>query len=97
METQNRSLEHACQHPKSIDKNHLMTFHPFGRTLSAEWFNDAPWLDFNMFQSGHRRYGQSKDDKKTLLPQGTEEDNWRDVEHSLAQKPLRRLLMETVL
>ena len=73
---------------KSIDKNHLMTFHPFGRTLSAEWFNDAPWLDFNMFQSGHRRYGQSKDDKKTLLPQGTEEDNWRYVEHSLAQKPL---------
>lgn len=77
---------------KSIDKNHLMTFHPFGRTLSAEWFNDAPWLDFNMFQSGHRRYEQSKDDKKTLLPQGTEEDNWRYVEHSLAQKPLRPVI-----
>ena len=37
---------------KSIDKNHLMTFHPFGRTLSAVWWNDAKWLDFNMFQSG---------------------------------------------
>ena len=38
---------------KAIDKNHLMTFHPRGRTTSATWFNNAPWLDFNMFQSGH--------------------------------------------
>lgn len=38
--------------------NNLITFHPFGRTGSYLWFNDAPWLDFNMFQSGHRRYDQ---------------------------------------
>ena len=42
---------------RSIDKGHLMTFHPRGRTTSATWFNDREWLDFNMFQSGHRRYG----------------------------------------
>lgn len=77
---------------KSIDTNHLMTFHPFGRTLSAQWFNDSPWLDFNMFQSGHRRYGQSKDAKNSLLPQGTEEDNWRYVEYSLAKRPLRPVI-----
>lgn len=40
------------------DDKHLITFHPFGRTLSARWFNDCSWLDFNMFQSGHRRYDQ---------------------------------------
>ena len=77
---------------KAIDKNHLMTFHPRGRTTSATWFNNAPWLDFNMFQSGHRRYGQSKEDKNSLLPQGTEEDNWRYVERSLSRRPLRPVI-----
>lgn len=43
---------------KARDKKHLMTFHPFGRTLSSRWFNDCEWLDFNMYQSGHRRYDQ---------------------------------------
>jgi hypothetical protein len=43
---------------KSIDKDHLMTFHPFGRTTSSTWFHNEPWLDFNMFQSGHRSYAQ---------------------------------------
>lgn len=38
--------------------NNLITFHPFGRTGSYLWFNDCSWLDFNMFQSGHRRYDQ---------------------------------------
>lgn len=32
---------------------HLKTYHPGGRHSSAEWFQDAPWLDFNMLQSGH--------------------------------------------
>lgn len=38
--------------------NNLVTFHPFGRTGSYLWFNECDWLDFNMFQSGHRRYDQ---------------------------------------
>lgn len=42
---------------KKLTKN-LITFHPFGRTGSYLWFNDCSWLDFNMFQSGHRRYDQ---------------------------------------
>lgn len=53
---------------KSSDKNHLMTFHPRGRTTSAKWFNDRPWLDFNMFQSGHRRYGQRMGNKTIPYP-----------------------------
>lgn len=43
---------------KEFDSNKLVTFHPFGRTGSYLWFNDCSWLDFNMFQSGHRRYDQ---------------------------------------
>ena len=38
---------------KSVDKNHLMTFHPWGESSSSSCFQDANWLDFNMFQSGH--------------------------------------------
>jgi hypothetical protein len=33
---------------------HLMTFHPSGRSSSSQYFHDADWLDFNMMQSGHR-------------------------------------------
>lgn len=53
---------------KQLTPEKLVTYHPFGRTGSYLWFNDAPWLDFNMFQSGHRRYDQltlsSWDDNK---------------------------------
>jgi hypothetical protein len=41
---------------KKNDPAHLVTFHPFGRTTSSQWFHTEPWLDFNMFQSGHRSY-----------------------------------------
>ncbi len=76
---------------KSIDKQHLMTFHPFGRSTSALWYNDAEWLDFNMFQSGHRRYGQKKtpDEVYPVVGSYQEEDNWRYVEKSLSCRPLK--------
>ncbi len=32
---------------------HLITFHPIGPGDSSFKLNDAPWLDFNMFQSSH--------------------------------------------
>ncbi len=38
---------------KSVDKNHLMTFHPWGGRSSSEWFHNEEWLDFNMMQTGH--------------------------------------------
>lgn len=74
---------------RNIDPNHLMTYHPFGRTASATWFNDAPWLDFNMFQSGHRRYGQQRGDGDNTAQKNTEEDNWRFVDYSLAMTPMK--------
>jgi hypothetical protein len=66
----------------AVDANHLITFHPFGRTQSSAWFHGEPWLDFNMFQSGHRRYGQDSE-----LPEPKGEDNWRYVESDRAMQP----------
>lgn len=73
---------------RAIDSDHLMTYHPFGRTLSATWFNNEPWLDFNMYQSGHRRYGQRKGDGDETV-NNREEDSWRYAEESLAMKPVK--------
>ena len=77
---------------RAIDCDHLMTFHPRGRTISTTWFNNEPWLDFNMFQSGHRRYNQRKGDGDYPIEENTEEDNWRFVERSLAISPLKPVI-----
>ncbi len=66
---------------KEADPDHLVSFHPFGRTQSSTWFHNEPWLDFNMFQSGHRRYDQ--DD----TPQRRGEDNWRYAIEDYARTP----------
>jgi hypothetical protein len=68
---------------RKLDPNHLITYHPFGRTQSSTWFHNEPWLDFNMFQSGHRRYDQ--DD----TPGAKGEDNWRYVLEDYAKKPAK--------
>lgn len=77
---------------RAIDSKHLMTFHPRGRTTSATWFNKAEWLDFNMFQSGHRRYGQRYGDGDYPIEENTEEDNWRFVERSMAMEPMKPVI-----
>lgn len=74
---------------KRIKENapdHLISFHPFGRTASSIWFHRADWLDFNMFQSGHRRYDQ--DD--TELAYG--EDNWRYVQDDYLRETVKPTL-----
>lgn len=38
---------------KSIDKNHLMSYHPDGRNGSSTSYHNSEWLDFNMRQNGH--------------------------------------------
>lgn len=77
---------------RSIDSKHLMTFHPRGRTCSSQFFPTAEWIDFHMFQSGHRRYGQRMGNKDYPIPDNTEEDSWRYVEQSLAVSPLKPVL-----
>ncbi len=77
---------------RSVDNSHLMTFHPRGRTMSGTWFHNEPWLDFNMFQSGHRRYGQRMGDGEYPIEENTEEDNWRFVERSFELIPLKPVI-----
>jgi len=73
---------------RTIDPNHLITFHPFGRHTSSLWFHNEPWLDFNMFQSGHRDYLQ--DTAKGELHYGP--DNWKFINHDFALKPVKPTL-----
>lgn len=68
---------------KKHNPERLVTYHPFGRTSSSLWFHEEKWLDFNMYQSGHRRYDQASlgewDDnagKETFFG----EDSWKYVE-----------------
>jgi hypothetical protein len=63
------------------DPNHLMTFHAGGGLQSSLWFHTAPWLDFNMFQSGHGRYGQREETFRFA------EDNWRYLTDDLTRNP----------
>jgi hypothetical protein len=72
---------------RAEDPNHLITYHPFGRTQSSTWFHDEDWLDFNMFQSGHRR-----DDQDTDSPKRFGEDNWRYVLDDCAKTPPKPVL-----
>jgi hypothetical protein len=56
---------------------HLKTFHPVGPGLSSIKLHDAPWLDFNMFQSSHA---------------ARDHDNGLYVEHDYALKPAKPTL-----
>jgi hypothetical protein len=73
---------------KKWDPNHLITFHPFGRTQSSKWFHQEAWLDFNMFQSGHRSYEQ--DTSANDLKYG--EDNWRYLLADYKKSPAKPTL-----
>lgn len=64
----------------------LITFHPRGRHDSSDWFHDASWLDFNMFQSGHRTYEQDDTERNYG------EDNWRHVRNDYSLKPVKPTL-----
>lgn len=70
----------------------LVGYHPFGRTASSLWFHEESWLDFNMFQSGHRRYDQTQLgawDDNTAAEGNFGEDNWRYVERDYARTPVK--------
>ena len=71
-----------------LDKQHLQTFHPRGRTTSSIWFHNEPWMQFNMFQSGHRTYAQ--DTSAADLQFG--EDNWRYVQEDYSRSPAKPTL-----
>ncbi len=33
----------------------LISYHPRGGSMSYYWYHNEPWLDFNMYQSGHEK------------------------------------------
>lgn len=74
---------------KKYDARHLMTYHPRGRYTSSDWFLNESWLDFNMFQSGHRKYAQ---DTSSLEKHRFGEDNWKYVVNDYALKPTKPTL-----
>lgn len=61
----------------------LVTFHPRGRCSSSDWFHNETWLDFNMIQSGHRRYNQDDTER------GYGQDNWRYINDDYAFDPAK--------
>jgi hypothetical protein len=67
------------------DGNHLITYHPRGRTQSSTWFHNEQWLHFNMFQSGHRRYDQLRPTDDAATWKG--EDNYKYVLEDYAKQP----------
>lgn len=73
---------------RKFDTNHLITFHPFGRTQSSMWFHNEKWLSFNSFQSGHRDYAQ--DTARIDLQYG--EDNWKYVNVDYNKLPTKPTL-----
>lgn len=68
---------------KENNPDKLVTFHPRGRMQSSDWFHEESWLDFNMFQSGHRRYDQDDSERKYG------EDNWRYAAADYNRKPVK--------
>ena len=65
------------------DPNHLITFHPRGRMQSNDWFLDESWMDFNMIQSGHRRYDQDDTER------GYAQDNYKYIFEDWDLTPVR--------
>ena len=72
---------------KRLCPERIVGYHPFGRCDSSMWFKDSPWLDFNMFQSGHRDYTQqflgAWDDNDVFYG----EDNYKYVLNDLKNCP----------
>lgn len=71
---------------KANDANHLITFHPRGRSTSSTWFHQENWLDFNMFQSGHKDYAQDTTEPRIG------EDNWKFCVNDYVLQPAKPML-----
>ena len=81
---------------KSYNPERIITYHPFGRTTSAFWFHEEPWLDLNLFQSGHRRYDQAhlgEWDDNLAQEEFFGEDNWRYVKRD-QERTIRKPVLD---
>lgn len=68
---------------KRIAPDRPVGYHPFGRTSSGNWFAGEAWLDFHLFQSGHRDRTQrvlgAWDDNGVADEEWMGEENYRYV------------------
>src|SRR5436190_927476 len=71
---------------KKYNARTLVTYHPRGRTSSSDWFHNEAWLDFNMFQSGHKDYAQ---DTVSTESRHYGEDNWKYTETDYRLMPVK--------
>jgi hypothetical protein len=62
---------------KGDEGKHLITYHPRGPGFSSDYFHQAEWLDFNMYQSSHG---------------GHNHDNGLYAEHDRALEPAKPTL-----
>lgn len=62
---------------KGDNGNHLITFHPMGPGFSSDYFHEAYWLDFNMYQSSHAAH---------------DHDNGLFAEHDYSLEPVKPTL-----
>jgi hypothetical protein len=53
-DTQAQIVRALARGIRNIDRNHLITYHPWGGTKATDAFNED-WLDLDMFQTGHDR------------------------------------------
>lgn len=85
-------VDRMGQRMKELNPEKLVAYHPFGRTSSCLWHHEKEWLDFNMFQSGHRRYDQASLgawDDNAIKEDYYGEDVWRYVQRDYARKPAK--------
>ncbi|HAX95350.1 MAG TPA: endoglucanase, partial [Prolixibacteraceae bacterium] len=52
-ETHYAVIRAMAQGIREVDKQHLITYHPVGAKRATDFLKEDPWLDLDMFQSGH--------------------------------------------
>ncbi len=57
----------------SVGNTQLISYHTYGGHSSANYYHDEPWLDFNMFQTGHKR----------------DQENWRSIGTDYHRTPVK--------
>ena len=73
---------------RADDPDHLITFHPRGRSSSSYWWHGQRWLDFNSIQSGHRSYAQDT----SAGDRHFGEDNWKYIGEDYNRHPVKPVL-----
>lgn len=57
----------------SVGKTQLISYHTYGGSSSSDYFQDDSWLDFNMYQTGHKR----------------DEENWKRIAKDYERTPIK--------